>query len=457
MTFELKELSTLKKEFNDAVDVLLKRDKKGKIEDLANPRKYELQYLSSILNRLEEQVTEKTMKPQIAAITFYGAMQTVMRDIENKRGMFDSSGLLSDSLANIIGINAEISAENKPDLYQTAKFYTAINEFLKQIFVNNDSRKGFKKDHILRAIPTNHLNELVETSYLLSKTAEKAIVDSLVANGQTTVVLEKPTADVEEKQDIPVVVEGKKNIWVGEYVANKKVSSPLSATGRFGTWDELNLALADLIKDELADKNVSKINKLGLHRAAQLHFLNTIKGAVQATEISESEKIAVLAGAMHLVRKQIDDEYASAVLTSTENSVIHKGLNKILGKKGDVASQDIEALIFSTTQFMRFLTVEPKANDKKAIRAKHFFSEIAGFDLKNIFNLCIDMIHDCRNDALHHVVEEFKKEGKTPEKAPKSYIASALSKLSFLTSKKEESSEEEDDELEHKSTDALTH
>ncbi|KTD61295.1 substrate of the Dot/Icm secretion system [Legionella santicrucis] len=455
MTFELKELSTLKKEFNDAVDVLLKRDKKGKIEDLSNPRKYELQYLSAILNRLEEQVSDKTIKSQAAALTFYGAMQTVMRDIENKRGMLDSSGLLSDSLANIIGINSEVRAENKPDLYQTSKFYTALNEFLKQIFINNDSRKGFKKDHILRAIPTNHLNELVETSYLLSKNAEKAIVDSLVANGQTIVVFEKPTPpSVEEKKEAPVTEE-KKPIFIGEYAAHKK--SPISATGRFGTWNDLTLALADLIKDELADKNVSKINKLGLHRAAQLHFLNAIKAAVQATGISESEKLAVLAGAMHLVRKQIDDEYASAILTSTENSIIHKGLNKILGKKGEVDAQDIEALIFSTTQFMRFLAVEPKTDDKKSIRTKHLFSEIAGFDLKTIFNLCIDMIHDCRNVALHHVVEEFNKEGKIPEKASKSYIASALSKLSFLTGKKDESSEEEDDELEHKSTDTLSH
>lgn len=455
MTFELKELSTLKKEFNDAVDVLLKRDKKiKKIEDLSNPRKYELQYLTAILSRLEEQVSERTIKPQVAALTFYGAMQTVMRDIENKRGMLDSSGLLSDSLANIIGINAEVRAENKPDLYQTSKFYTALNEFLKQIFINNDSRKGFKKEHILHVIPTNHLNELIETSYLLSKNAEKAIVDSLATTGQSIVVFEKPTPPtVEEKKETPVVEE-QKTVFIGEYAASKK--SPISATGRFGSWEDLTLALDDLIKDELADKNVSKINKLGLHRAAQLHFLNTIKAAVQATGINESEKLAVLAGAMHLVRKQIDDEYASAILTSTENSIIHKGLDKILGKKGEVDAQDIEALIFSTTQFMRFLSVEPKAEAKKSIRNKHIFSEIAGFDLKNTFTLCIDMIHDCRNVALHHVVEEFNKEGKIPEKAPKSYIASALSKFSFLAGKKDESSEEEDDELEHKSTDALT-
>ncbi|KTC83757.1 hypothetical protein [Legionella cincinnatiensis] len=455
MTFELKELSTLKREFNDAVDVLLKRDKKGKIEDLSNPRKYELQYLSAILNRLEEQVSDKTIKPQVAALAFYGAMQTVMRDIENKRGMLDSSGLLSDSLANIIGINSEVRAENKPDLYQTSKFYTALNEFLKQIFINNDSRKGFKKDHILRAIPTNHLNELVETGYLLSKNAEKAIVDSLAATGQTLVVFEKPTSPNGEEKKEASVAEEKKTVFIGDYAASKK--SPISATGRFGSWDELTLALADLIKDELADKNVSKINKLGVHRAAQLHFLNAIKAAVQATGISESEKLAVLAGAMHLVRKQIDDEYASAILTSTENSIIHKGLDKILGKKGEVDAQDIEALIFSTTQFMRFLTVEPKTDGKKLIRNKHVFSEIAGFDLKNTFTLCIDMIHDCRNVALHHVVEEFNKEGKIPEKAPKSYIASALSKFSFLTGKKDESSEEEDDELEHKSSDVLSH
>lgn len=449
MTFELKELGTLKKAFNDAVDVILKREKKGKIEDLSNPRKYELQYLSSVLNRLEEQVSQRTMKAQIASTTFYGAMLTVMKDIDNKRGLLDSPGLLSDSLANIIGINSEVPVENRPDLYQIAKFYTAINAFLNQVFVENDSRHGFKKDHLLHAIQTDHLNELIETSYQLSKETEKAIVVSLVTDGQSTVAFEKTVTP----EEASVVAEEKKTVFIGEYTASKK--SPLSAVGRFGSWEKLNLDLDDLIKDELAHKNVSKINKLGVNRAAQLNYLNELRKAVRSTEIDESEKIAVLAGAMHLVHKQIDKEYASALVTSTDNSVIHKGLNKILGKKGDVDPQDIESLVFSTTQFMRFMAIEPKTNDKKSIRSKHIFSEIAGFDLKTMFNLCIDMIHSCRHEALHHVVEEFKKEGKAPEKASKSYIASALSALSFLSSKKEEHSEEEDDELEHK--ESLTH
>lgn len=468
MTFELKELSTLKKEFNDAVDVLLRRDKKGKIEDLSNPRKYELQYLSSILNRLEEQINERSMKSQFAAITFYGAMLTVMRDIENKRGMLNSSGLLNDSLADIIGINAEVSEENKPSIYQTNKFYTSINEFLKQIFVNNDSRQGFKKDHILRAIPTAHLSELVETSYLLSTDAEKAIVNSLVADGQTTVVFQKPNNVVEqkkepstavaEKREVPVAVAEKKVVFIGEYQASKK--APQSAVARFGSWEKLNHALDDLLKDELAHKSVSKINKIYEDRATQLLYLTTLIKALQTKEIDESEKIAILAGAMHLVRKQIDIEYATAIVTSPDNSIIHKGLDKILGKTSEVAPQDVESLICSTTQFMRFLTIEHKTDEKKAIRSKHLFSEIAGFELKDIFNLCIDMIQECRINALHHVIDEFKKEGKGAKKPPKGYIASALLTLSILTSTRDVHGEEElddEDELQHKNTDALYH
>ncbi|MGL5743066.1 MAG: hypothetical protein ACRCXC_11295 [Legionella sp.] len=60
MTFGLKELSALKSDFDYAVDVRLKRDHIGKIEDMKNPvRKYELQFLASILAKLVESVKAK--------------------------------------------------------------------------------------------------------------------------------------------------------------------------------------------------------------------------------------------------------------------------------------------------------------------------------------------------------------------------------------------------------------
>ncbi|KTC80456.1 hypothetical protein [Legionella cherrii] len=438
MTFVLKELSELRKHFDDTVDIILKRESKGKIEDLTNPnRKYELQFLTSILLKLEEQAKEKSPNLAYLSTVFYGAMLTVMQDIENNRGVMESSGLLNDRLKDAVGIGDEVKAEDKPDLYQNAKFHTALNTFLNQIFIEHDSRKGFAKDHMLTAVPTDNLSKLIQTSYKLEKDAQRAIVASFTTDGETISELVK-------------------------FKAAKK--SPISATNRFGGWEKLNADLDELIKEELADKNVAKIEKLkSKERICQLHFLNAIRESLKTAPIDEAEKTAILAGSMHLVRQQIKNEYASSYVSHEENSVIltgkkkKKGLNQILAVD-EVNPQDVEALVTSATQYIQFMTVAPKINNKKAIRAAHIFSAITEFNpefnLQSIFNLLIDMIHACRADALKVVVEEFKKETKAPEKPAKGYLgglSSALGSLSFYNRSKKEDDEEEEDELEHKS------
>ncbi|KTD04996.1 hypothetical protein OQJ19_11355 [Fluoribacter gormanii] len=435
MTFVLKELSELRRHFDDTVQIILKREHKGKIEDLTNPqRKFELQFLSSILIQVEDQAKEKE-KNHAAVVNltnaFYGAMLTVIQDIENNRGMIESSGLLSARLKDAIGISDDVKAEDKPDLYQVSKFYTAINALLNQVFIGNDSRNGFAKNHMLTAVPTDSLDKLIQTSYKLEKDAQKAIVASFTNDGQTPVELNK-------------------------FKSNRK--SPASATDRFGGWDKLNAALDELIKDELADKNVSKIEKLkSPERIAQLHFLNAIRDALKISEVDEAEKVAILAGSMHLVRKQIDNEYASSYLSRSEKSVIFKGLNKILAVD-EVNPQDVESLVTSTTQFMQFMTVAPKNNGKKAIRDNHIFSAIADFNLKGSFNLLIDMIYDCRIASLKGVVDEFKKETKKEtkksDKESKGYLgsfSSALNKTFFGSKVEDEEEEDDEEELEHTS------
>lgn len=65
MTFVLKEFDTLKSHFNDTVKIILQREKKDKIEDLPNPRKEELQFLTAVLNQLEAKIDE--LKPRSLA------------------------------------------------------------------------------------------------------------------------------------------------------------------------------------------------------------------------------------------------------------------------------------------------------------------------------------------------------------------------------------------------------
>ncbi|KTD74294.1 hypothetical protein [Legionella tucsonensis] len=428
MTFVLKDLIELRRHFDDTVQIILKREHKGKIEDLINPqRKFELQFLRSILDKVEEQAKEKPPQATTNLINvFYGAMLTVVQDIENNRGVMESSGLLNDRLTDAIGIGDDVKAEDKPDLYQISKFYTSLNAFLNQVFIENDSRKGFAKDHMLTEVPTGNLSKLIQTAYKLENEAQKKIVASFAADGQTTANLTK-------------------------YKASKK--SPASATDRFGGWDKLNADLDELIKDELADKNVSKIEKLkSKERIAQLHSMNAIRNTLQTSTLDEAEKVAILAGAMHLVRQQIINEYAGSYVSSLDKSVIYKGLNKILAV--DVVNQqDVESLVTSATQFVQFMTVDPKNSGKKAIRSNHIFSAIADFNLKATFNLLIDMIYACRTEALHDVVEEFKKETKGPEKVTKGYLGLGRlsSALGYFKAKKEDDSEEDEEVLEHKS------
>ncbi|STY30138.1 Dot/Icm secretion system substrate [Legionella wadsworthii] len=434
MTFVLKDLSELKKHFNDTVDIILKRENKGKIQDLTNPhRKFELQFLTSILEQLELQVSKKTHVPSNLVHVFYGAMFTVIQDIENNRGRLESSGLLSARLKDVIGIGEDVKAEDKPDLYQTAKFYTALNAFLNQIFIDHDSRKGFAKHHMLTEVPTEHLDKLIQTSYQLENEAQKAIVASFTMDGEGEAELDS-------------------------FEPAKK--APFSATARFGGWDKLNADIDELIKEELADKNVSKIEKLtSKNRIAQLQYLNTTRSTLKTAALEESEKVAILAGSMHLVRQQIENEYKGSLVYNKENSVILMGKTKKKGLNGilavDVVSQqDVEALVTSATQFVQFMTVTPKVeNNKKAIRSKHIFSPIADFNLKATFNLFIDMILDCRKKALETNVEEFKKETKGPEKPAKGYLGGLSSKLglTIFGAKKDDEEEEEDEDLEHKS------
>ncbi|WP_454782004.1 hypothetical protein [Legionella sp. WA2022007384] len=460
MTFVLKELSELRSNFDETVRVILKREKKGKIEDLPNPhRVYEFQYLSTVLSQLEEQAApsleiikkyeerktsekekfspsiqeeQKREKAQHTVTNlinaFYGAMLTVLVDIEKNRGMLESSGLLSERLNDAIGIGVETKEEDRPGIYQTAKFRTAINAVLNQVFIGHDSRQGFAKHHMLSAIPTEKLDQLMQISYKLEKDAQKAIVASFTNDAQTPAEL-------------------------SHYQAIKK--SPASATNRFSGWDKLKAALKDLIEDDLADKSIPKVEKLkSTERIAQLTFLETIRDTLDLSEIDEAEKVAILAGAMHLVRKQIEIEYASSYISSKENSIIFNGLNKILAVD-EVKPQDVESLITSATQFMQFMTIAPKNDGKKAIRSNHIFSAIANFKLKESFNLLIDMIYDCRMASLKGAVEEFKKEtkkeSKKESKESKGYLGSLSSTIgkTFFGSKATDEEESDDEELEH--------
>ena len=73
-----------------------------------------------------------------------------------------------------------ISAEHQASPDQLAKFYKSLNQFLNQIYVDHDSRKGFKKDNILQSIPIEKLVKFAKIGFEFEEAAQNSVNNSLV-------------------------------------------------------------------------------------------------------------------------------------------------------------------------------------------------------------------------------------------------------------------------------------
>lgn len=429
MTFVLKDFEELKKQFKDATTVILKHYSKEKIADLAEPRKNELQFLTAVLAELETRSaiykTKANLKPFVNI--FYGAMLVIAKDIENNLGRMEKkeNSLLYTSLMECMGITEKV----KPDAHQYMEFFKGLNAFLPLIFVEQNSRKGLNSKHALDIVPLQNLATLVTTSYMLDKDANNTAIAELKVEGET-------------------LAEAR------SYTVSKDVSAPVIAQFK---WEDLKKSLHDLLLEERAIKKVSHINKLDEKRAAQLIFLTSVEASLTDIKsgLKEAEKIAILAGAMYIVRGQIAQEYSKNPLSTDDiNTVIHKGLTDILKAKEE-CHEDVEVLVTAANQYLHYMTVEPAGTpkDKDSIRVNNLFSKIAGFNLVKTFNLIQSMIITCRVEALRSCVEKASKEAsKTAEAAPSSsYFALGLGKFFFrsATAPKEK---DEDDTLEANAT-----
>lgn len=419
MTFVLKELEALNLEFNNAVDVYLRTEKKATIEELPHPRKYQLQYLSANLAQLNAQVRQKEQSVIPPSVAYYGIMFTTLVDINNTRGL---TTLLGDSLEDIIGIGSKDKKEDRPNLHQIAKFHTAANRFLNQIFIRNDSRNGLADAHMLSALPADNLKTLIEISYRQEWETKKKLIQQLATDGKSLVKIEAYAAQQKDK------------------------TPPETAITQSIEWLKLGADLKNLNNDELADKRVSNITKLKNDRPAQYSFMNKIHEVLDASELHDKEKVAILAGAMHIVRQQAITANKKAYIGKIEEKVIYKGLTQILGAD-DVSPQDVEALVASTLQFLRFMTIESQADEKKAIRHEHIFSHIPKFDIKATLNLAMDMIYFCRIASLNRCIDEFKNQHQPVKQGP-NHFANALN--SFLLFRSSKSKDDEAVTLEHK-------
>ncbi|WP_298628330.1 hypothetical protein [uncultured Legionella sp.] len=414
MTFALKDFEYLKKHFNDCVEFVLKRDHKEKIADLPSRRRDELQFLTTVIAELDKQIAVLNIDKQLERVKIesradkraellkpyvnilYGAMLITNQDIVKRMHSGESTSKVLDRLNIAMGLD-----KGKPSDTQFDTFFKSINNFLNLIYADNDSRKGFKKEHILQTVPALKLVQFAKIGFELEEATQKTIHVALPFDGKSQ-------------------TDGS---W---YKPAQSVSALIVAP--FTSFAALKKSLHQLIIAETADKNSAAISELDTKRAAQLQFLDNLAQSLsesKADAIQETEKMAILAGAMHIVRGQIAIEYKYEPLTHTDfsptmmsnGSIVHTELTKILNAK-TTSVQDIEALIFAANQYIHHLTIEKtvtKSASVEAIRTKHLFSEISGFSLVTILELAQNMIRSCRDKAIDFCLGELNKEIKEQE------------------------------------------
>ncbi|KTD45155.1 hypothetical protein [Legionella quateirensis] len=440
MTLALKDFDELKRLFDDCVAFVLKRENKDSIAALPSRRRDELQFLRTIFHELGTQITSAKSNDKRAVVArsvdiVYAAMNVIVADIDRSKAAYESSGRVKDRLNIAMGISAEHQAS--PD--QLAKFYKSLNQFMNQIYVDHDSRKGFKKDHILQSVPVDKLVKFAKIGYEFEEAAQNNVNNSLVVG-------EKAKAD---------------GAW---YKPTKEV--PESIVAPFKTFADLKEELHQLIIAETADKNASDVSSLDENRALQLQFLDSLAISLsgpKAAGIKETEKTAILAGAMYLVRGHIAKEYGLEPLSNEDikatllrnGSVVHTELTKTLNAKATPV-QDIEVLITAANQYIRHMTVQ-NVESKGSIKPEHIFSTIKDFLLNPILSMAQQMIRSCRDKAIDHCVVELNKEIELskPKEASSSYVSSIYNwwKKTPKVQEEEEDLEDQNEQKASSSTD----
>lgn len=416
MTFKFKGLIELEAHLDRTIDIMLKHNKKDIIEELHEPRRSELLMLSMALTDIktpkieEHEIVSSSASSKKAKASAAASKVDAATDINHLAAYYglmlaarihtgDLNGKLAKRLADAVGINEQVKDEDKPSTYDFSHFHEETTKYLQsKLFAANDSRQGIQKGHIFSAVAPEKLKELLEINYVLEKEAQIEVIKSLA-------VTEKQPARVYNKQ------------------------TPETAVAVFPSWAKLIEALDTLIANELADKNVATINELDPARAAQLYFLEALGKQLKTAKIDEKEKIAILAGSMHVVHQQIKLEYK---YLDPNSSLTYRELGALLHLK-TAKTQDVEALLHAANQYLRYTTITAITHahvNTREIYSKHPFASIEGFDLKGVLALLQNMICDTRVaasklvfEALVHTAEAEKVLAKEPG-ASKSWIPS---------------------------------
>ena len=421
MAFAFKDYNKLRSDALDIEKNMLRDKKKDSVEDLEEPRKSQLQFLQYVVGHLDK--AGKDMDSSQKGLVLHGAMMLLVYRINKEMGLIQHNSFLRDRLTSVMDIE-----QNPPTHEQYGLCFHSLNKFLGNIFINSDPRQGLIKDLTPYKISLEQLVKLTKASYRQEREHLK----------KEARYLKNAEEDVPAPAAIPPI----------SSVIPTKIQTQIKS------WKDLKRDLHNLVQTELEDKRAGGVNRIGNNtRAAQLDFLQAVKKSLEeaqvlapankdasvsssstkakgknkgknsyngqaaessadkapeentgpeATPMPDTQKAAILAGAMFIVRGLIDIEYSAAPLNqkSENNSKIHTELSKILDVTNQ-STEDMKTVVQITYGYIRVMALaNTGTNDCSQIRKTHLFSNVAHFDLRNYLSQIAEILYQCRNSVI---------------------------------------------------------
>lgn len=403
MTFELKNYTSLKTEWESAKLFLLDRLKQSKpkaktLEELEPPKKDQIRFINYLFESLDKASTrslttvaaakkgskaatkeqvEEIIPPEHAAEIMTAAMALICKDIKDGFSQIATQSTTRDRIKSVIGLTRTSAPTNSE--YST--YFRLLNGYLKKSLFNEASPAlGFKLEHDFRFVDSAKLMGLLSKSYgLQAEYSKKALKDL-------------PTTDTSEAE-------------FSKYKLELPISDELITP--FHDWATLSAALDTIEREELVRANVATVDKLSPERASQLQFLKVVRDKLNqmpSSQLRDNNKMAILLGALYLVREQISKEYSLGTLSSGNTygtltgSRVHTALTELLNVEG-ANPEHIESYATATNHFLRFSTIR-----EQQFKTSHLFSNIESFNLVGALELIQDIILTARNNALDRAI-----------------------------------------------------
>lgn len=375
MGFELKTFPALVSGINEAVKIILQRDKVIDVTKIPNEnRRFQIQFLTALSTSLELSNNQAN-----GPTTSLNSVYALYAGLVLVAGEITSSGsTLRASILETIMDNKQLSA------HQLSTAYQELNQHLLSFFNEENITKGLKTENPFSSLDQTELLKLIQTSFKNELAANIKEIDQLTNKSEK--------------------VAGPYNIF--DYVSELLVS-------RFPDFEIMGNKLDSVRITELANHDVPAIKSLPQARFHQFAFMTAINDLLNSSEnghISESQKKAILAGAMCLVCSSIQDSYK---LTAATASVTYNELDSFLDFK-NMSRNDMAKLVGTTQDFVRHFCVA--VSDEKAIRSKNPFSDYSNFNVNAFLKDMHKLICDCRTKDIESLT--------STQASKKSYLGS---------------------------------